>query len=118
MEESNANEKEHAMGFHIGTITLQGIFKRIHRQILGQVRDLNYLTWIFSLALVEHKHFDQLHPPTLSHVAPPTRSTMFMQGRNDVITWDKWYILNNCGIKDAKGDFWFVEQKHCDAGMP
>jgi hypothetical protein len=47
--------------------------------------DLNYFTWIFSLALVEHKHFDQLHPPILSHVAPPTRPTMFMQGGGDVI---------------------------------
>jgi len=53
MAKPNANEKEHAMGFHIGTTVMQGIFERTHQQILGQVMDLNYLTWSFSLLLVK-----------------------------------------------------------------
>jgi hypothetical protein len=38
------------MGFHIGRF---GISKGVHKCILGQVIDLNYATWIFSLCLVE-----------------------------------------------------------------
>jgi len=41
------------MGFHIGTTVMQGIFEKTHQQILGQVMDLNYLTWSFSLLLVK-----------------------------------------------------------------
>jgi hypothetical protein len=57
MEEPNVDEREHAMGFHIGTTTMEGIFERNHRWILGQIMDLNYLTWIFSLVLVKQLHF-------------------------------------------------------------
>ncbi len=53
MEEPNVNEREWAMGFHIGTTTMQGISEGAHRRILGQVMDFNCLTWIFSLVLVE-----------------------------------------------------------------
>jgi hypothetical protein len=45
MEESYADEREQAMGFHIGT-TMQDIFKGTHRWILGQVMDSNCFTWI------------------------------------------------------------------------
>jgi hypothetical protein len=37
MEEPNVDEKEQAMGFCIGTITMQGIFQKTHKLILGQV---------------------------------------------------------------------------------
>jgi hypothetical protein len=57
MEEPNVDEREHAMGFRIGTTTMEGIFERTHRWILGQIMDLNYLTWIFSLVLVKQLHF-------------------------------------------------------------
>ncbi len=53
MEKPNIDEREHAMGFHTGAIGVQGISEETHRQILGQVMDLNYLTWIFSFNLVE-----------------------------------------------------------------
>jgi hypothetical protein len=51
MEKPNVDERERAMGFHIGTTTMQGIFKIACRRILGQVMDLNCFTWIFSLVL-------------------------------------------------------------------
>ncbi len=51
MEEPNANEREWAMGFRTDATTMQGIFEGVHRRILGQVMDFNYLTWIFSLLL-------------------------------------------------------------------
>jgi len=57
MEKPNADEREHAMGFHTGTTAVQAISKQTHRQILGQVMDLNCLTWIFNFDLVEQSHF-------------------------------------------------------------
>jgi len=53
MEKPNVDEKEKAMGFCIGTTIVQGIFEGACRQILGQVMDLNCLTWIFILVLAE-----------------------------------------------------------------
>ncbi len=44
MEKPNVNEREHAMGFHISTIVVQGIYEGAYRRILGQVMDLNCLT--------------------------------------------------------------------------
>jgi hypothetical protein len=69
---------------HTSTIIMQGIFKRTHRQILGQVMDLNCFTWIFNLVLAKQLHFGQSHPPIpphLSLVAPFARSTMVVRGR-------------------------------------
>jgi len=51
MEESNADEEEWAMGFHIIITTMQGISKGTHRRILGQVMYLNCFTWILNLVL-------------------------------------------------------------------
>jgi len=73
MEEPNADEKEWAMGFHTNITTMQGISKGTCRQILGQVLDLNYFTWIFNFILVKQLCFGQSHPntpPHLSLVAP------------------------------------------------
>jgi len=53
MEKPDVEKKEHAMGFCINTTIVQGIFERACRWILGQVMDLIYFTWIFSLVLVE-----------------------------------------------------------------
>jgi hypothetical protein len=51
MEDPNANEMEQAMGFHISTTTMWGISKKVHRRILGQVMDINCVTWLFCLIL-------------------------------------------------------------------
>ncbi len=51
MEKPNANEREWAMGFHICTIDVQGIFEGTHRKILRQFMNLNCFTWIFNLVL-------------------------------------------------------------------
>jgi hypothetical protein len=82
MEKPNANEKEWAMGFYSGTTPMQIISKGTCRLILGQVMDLNCLTWIFNLVLVKQLCFGQSHPlipPHLSLVAPFVGSTMSMQ---------------------------------------
>jgi hypothetical protein len=63
MEESNVNERERAIGFHTYTTFVQGILEGICKQILGQVMDVNNLTWIFNLALANQRLFDQTHPP-------------------------------------------------------
>jgi hypothetical protein len=47
---------------------MQGISKKACMQILGQVMDFNYLTWIFNLVLAKHLHFGQSHPPTPPHL--------------------------------------------------
>jgi len=109
-KEPNVDKREQVMGFRTKSIAMQNILKRIHRRILWQLMDVHYIkSWIFTLTLAKHKHFDQQHPPippTLSHVAPPTRSTMSMQGGMNMLQHDKLNILGNCGFKDTKGDLW------------
>jgi hypothetical protein len=71
------------MGFHTSTTIVQGIYEGAYRQILGQVMDLNYPTWIFSLVLAKQLCFGQSHPPTPPHfplVAPFVRSIVVVQG--------------------------------------
>ncbi len=51
--EPNVNEQERAMGFHTHTIHLIGLLKVIRRCFLGQVMDLNYMTWFINPSLVE-----------------------------------------------------------------
>ncbi len=58
MEESNADEREWAIGFHTCTTFVQGILEGIRKQFLGQVMDLNNLTWIFNLPLADQRLFD------------------------------------------------------------
>jgi hypothetical protein len=53
MEELNVNEREWAMGFCTSTTIMQDISKGAYRWILGQVMDLNCLTWIFCLILAK-----------------------------------------------------------------
>jgi hypothetical protein len=62
MEKLNADEREHAMVFRIGTTTVQGISEGTQRWILGQVMDLNFFTWIFNFILVEHLFFWPITP--------------------------------------------------------
>ncbi len=49
--EPNADEREHAMGFPTGMTFVLSIFEASRRQVLGQVMDLNCLTWIVSLGM-------------------------------------------------------------------
>ncbi len=51
--EPNANVRERAMGFPTGVTLVPSIFKASHQQVLGQAIDLNCLTWIVSLGMVE-----------------------------------------------------------------
>jgi hypothetical protein len=51
--EPNADERERAMGFPTGMTFVPSISEASRRQMLGQVMDLNCLTWIISLGMVE-----------------------------------------------------------------
>jgi len=51
--EPNTNERVCAMGFPIIMTSIPFISEASHRQVLGQAMDLNYLTWIVSLGMVE-----------------------------------------------------------------
>jgi hypothetical protein len=53
MVEPNADERERAMGFPIGITNVPGISEQQRRFLLGQVMDLNCLTWIVSLVVIE-----------------------------------------------------------------
>jgi hypothetical protein len=53
MVESNADERERAMGFPTGTTNVHGISEQQWRFLLGQAMDLNCLTWVVSLVVAE-----------------------------------------------------------------
>ncbi len=53
--EPNTEEREHAMGFPIGVTSIPSISEASRRQVLGQAMDLNCLTWIVSLGMVEQR---------------------------------------------------------------
>lgn len=46
MEESNVNEREWAMGFYTNFTIVPTLFKGGHKQIFGQIMDLDCFTWI------------------------------------------------------------------------
>jgi len=51
--EPNVDKRKCAMGFPIGMTSIPSILEASRRQVLGQIMDLNYLTWIVSLGMVE-----------------------------------------------------------------
>jgi hypothetical protein len=55
MVEPNADERERAMGFPIGTTNVHGISEQQRRFLLGQAMDLNCLTWVISLVVAEQR---------------------------------------------------------------
>jgi hypothetical protein len=58
-------------------------------QILGTIIDINCLTWLFCLVLVEQTHLAQSCPhthPTHTLVALLIRTTMLMEATSDVVT--------------------------------
>ena len=59
-EESNADERERAMGFLTGTTHLpdQSISEHQRCMLLGQAMDLNCLTWLIAIAMVEQQRMD------------------------------------------------------------
>jgi hypothetical protein len=64
MEKPNVNEREHIMRFQNGTTILPNILKAICKQILGQIMNFNYFTWVFNLALVKQRCFVESHTST------------------------------------------------------
>jgi len=64
MEELNVDERERAMGSRTYTSNVFNISKGTHNQILGQVMDLNCLTWVFCLTLAKQTYLDQYFLPT------------------------------------------------------
>lgn len=58
--EPNANERECAMRFSTGTIAIPEFSKATRRQLLGQVMDLNCLTWVISLGLAEQRRIQAM----------------------------------------------------------
>jgi hypothetical protein len=55
MVEPNVDERERAMGFPTGTTNFSGLSEHQRRFLLGQAMDVNCLTWILSLVVVEQK---------------------------------------------------------------
>jgi hypothetical protein len=55
MVEPNADERERAMGFPMGTTNVPCLSEHQRRFLLGQAMDVNCLTWIVSLVVAEQK---------------------------------------------------------------
>jgi hypothetical protein len=77
------------MGFYTTITFVVNIFERARMQILGQVMDINYLTWNLNLALAKQTHLAHFfHPPTFHihvlhlHLGQPCRC----KGGGDVVT--------------------------------
>jgi hypothetical protein len=70
--EPNADKKECAMGFPMGTTAVPGFSKAIWRQLLRQVIDLNCLSWILSLEWAEQRRMrsDTITPIPLVRLQP------------------------------------------------
>jgi hypothetical protein len=81
VEEPNVHEREQTMGFHSNTVKMFYIFKWVSWQILGQVKNINCLTWLFNLVLAKQMHFAHCFLPThfIHIVAKPTGTTMLVQ---------------------------------------
>jgi hypothetical protein len=90
MEEPNVDEREWAMGFHTNNIVMLNLSKRICRQILGQVMDLNCLTWIFNFCLAKHSHFVHCSPPNHS---PSLMCWMDVLNLWSVILFCLWMLI-------------------------
>jgi hypothetical protein len=70
--EPNADERERAMGFSTGTTTIPGFSESTRKQLLGQVINLNCLSWIISLGWAEQRQmrFDSVTPIPLVSLQP------------------------------------------------
>jgi hypothetical protein len=103
MVESNADKRERAMGFRIGTTNLHGMSEQQRRFLLGQAMDLNCLTWVVSLVVAEqrrlvstligHMGFYELR----SAMEPPhlvTRPSKVVGGERASIAhlWNLWSV--------------------------
>ncbi len=116
--EPNASEREHAMGFPTGMTFVPSIFEASRRQVLGQAMDLNCLTWIASLGLVEQR---QLRA-TFVVVTPlvSSLSTMTVEastGGEESCTfhpWSTWEVLG----EHVKVVAHVVEGVCCSNGVP
>jgi hypothetical protein len=101
MVEPNADERERAMGFPMGTTNIPGLSKHQRRFLLDQAMDVNCMTWIVSLVVAEQKRLVSslvdymgfyelraaMEPPPL--VMMPSK----VVGGKEAITahpWDMW----------------------------
>jgi hypothetical protein len=95
--EPNVNERERAMGFPTGVTSVPSIFEASRRQVLGQVMDLNYLTWIVNLGMVEQRWLKAtfvIVTPLVSLL--PTMTVEVSTGGEESCTfhpWSTWDVL-------------------------
>jgi len=79
----NVNEREQTIGFCINITTMFSTSKRAYKYILGQIMDMNCMTWIFSLTLAKQTHLAHSFPHThLPHpfVAPHLKCPWWCKG--------------------------------------
>ncbi len=93
----NADEREHAMGFPTGVTSVPFISEASRRQVLDQVMDLNYLTWIVSLGMAEQHRFKAtsvIVTPLVNSL--PTMTVEASIGGEESCTfhpWNTWDVL-------------------------
>ncbi|CAM6104218.1 unnamed protein product [Calypogeia fissa] len=94
--EPNADERERAMGFTTGVTAVPSISEASRRQVLGQVMDLNCLTWIVSLGMAQQRRLRTAHviARPLVSVLPSGMSEAPAGGEEAVVQhpWRTWNI--------------------------
>jgi len=95
--EPNVDEKERAMGFPTGMPFVPSIFEASRRQVLGQAMDLNCLTWIVSLGMVEQRQLRATFVIVTPFVSSlPTGTVEASTGGEESYTfhpWNTWDVL-------------------------
>ncbi len=116
--EPNANEREHAMGFPIGVTLVLSISEASRRQVLGQVMDLNCLTWIVSLGMAEQHWLRAtaiVITPLVSSLA--TMMVEALAGGEESCTfhlWSTWDVLG----KHVEVVAHALGGGYCSSGVP
>ncbi|CAM6087470.1 unnamed protein product [Calypogeia fissa] len=88
------------MGFATGVTAVPSISEASRRQVLGQVMDLNYLTWIVSLGMAEQCRLRTAYviARPLVSVLPSEMSEAPAGGEEAVVQhpWRTWNVSKEC----------------------
>ncbi len=95
--EPNVDERERVMGFHTRVTSVPFISKASHRQVLGQVMDLNCLIWIVSLGMAEQHQFKATFVVVTPLVSSLPTMTIEASARGEESytfhPWSTWDVL-------------------------
>ncbi len=95
--------------------TLTPLLCSTYMWILGQVMNLNCLTWYFSLTLAKQAHLAQYfpltHPPTLHFHLLHRQLGQSCHCKGEVMLQHELHIFIICGIKTTKRGLWVLGKR-------